>query len=158
MKGIKKYTFITVIAALLVLDCDALKCQQQVCLECSSEKANSPSREVTCDVRNIVSETWLGERVQAPDPPSDPIEFACIKMTSSNENIVGDSTDVIKGCTIWIGAKYMCKLLVGVELARGKKATRCDYCYKDNCNGSAMKHLFMPLFMVTAMILKFNCF
>lgn len=69
---------------------------------------------------------------------------------------VGDSTDIIKGCSIYIGANYQCQILGGIEVSRGKKNAKCDYCYSDNCNGSSPIFIHFPYVFISLLLMCLN--
>ncbi|XP_077293684.1 uncharacterized protein LOC143916447 isoform X1 [Arctopsyche grandis] len=129
----------------------SLHCWQQKCHECPDDQKNGPYTDVMCQSWNLVDNTWLKSSQQysqfSVSHSTDNFEFQCVKLIASNPNIVGDSTDVIRGCVLKSRAKQLCKDLKNIELEKRKTNSVCKICDKDMCNG-AMRQGVTSIFLI----------
>ncbi|XP_077293686.1 uncharacterized protein LOC143916447 isoform X3 [Arctopsyche grandis] len=132
-----------------IQESSGLRCWQQNCKECPDDQINGPGTDVMCELRNLVAKTWLGGS-QLPYNSSilvESLEFQCVKLIASDPRIVGDSTDVIRGCVLKSRAKQLCKDLKNIELEKRKTNSVCKICDKDMCNG-AMRQGVTSIFLI----------
>lgn len=64
-------------------------CFQKRCRECSSKEAELPGDQVMCELRNIVTASWLDDGVDKvlPGPLQVEVDWTCLKLQASDPSV-----------------------------------------------------------------------
>jgi len=148
--------FLIVCLSMQVLAANNTGCFQRKCRECSGKEAALPGDQAMCELRNMVTPSWLDDGVDKllPGPLQVNVDWTCLKMVASDPSVVGDSVDVIKGCVLTANAKGICDALIGVELVKGKKDAVCTYCTGDYCNSAVGTQVSAVALLVSMVLAK----